>query len=169
MTAGKIVGFTPGPWTALDTGEVFACENGSVLASDLQICCTVAQDGYEEEQANARLIAEAPTMLATIEQQAATITSLTAEVERRADHFSIGDEVEVIPGCAEWAEDWRNTRLWIAGVLAVAGGGFDYWVCDAWPMPKHAALTDHFYVGVDGKPNMLSLVTTAAIQPTDTE
>lgn len=87
---------------------------------------------------------------------------MLAERERsERGHFSIGDEVAVIPGCADWASDWQGERFWIAAVNAVPGGGFDYWISDAWPLPPKPALTDGFYMDVEGKPNTLSLVARA--------
>lgn len=72
--------------------------------------------------------------------------------------FGIGDEVAVIPDCDEWASDWHDLRLWIAAIHALPGGGFDYWVCDTWPLPDKPALTDGFYMGVADEPDTLSLV-----------
>jgi hypothetical protein len=91
MTAGKIVGFTPGPWTIEDPFdfEVSIVANGDKGPAEwtfIAACTLPDEDDHgitsREAHANARLIAAAPTMLATIEQQAATITSLTAEVGR---------------------------------------------------------------------------------------
>ena len=74
--------------------------------------------------------------------------------------FGIGDEVAVIPGCGDWASDWRDVRLWVAAIHALPSGGFEYWVCDTWPLPEKPALTDGFYVGNEDEPDTLSLVAT---------
>lgn len=81
--------------------------------------------------------------------------------------FNIGDEVAVLPGCGDWASDWTDFRLWVAAVHAVPGGGFEYWVSDAWPLPEKPALTDGFYVGVEDKRDTLSLVTRTPAVATD--
>lgn len=85
--------------------------------------------------------------------------------------FGIGDEVAVIPSCADWASDWRDVRLWIAAVHVLPGGGFEYWVCDAWPLPEKPALTDGFYMGAQhqGEPDSLSLVTASQVEAGEVE
>lgn len=61
--------------------------------------------------------------------------------------FLIGQEVQVVPSedFGHWSHDWRDQRLWVAGVTVdVDKGALDYWLSDCWPVEHRGNLTDGF-------------------------
>jgi hypothetical protein len=132
-----------------ERAKAFLAQNGDASAAKVS-------DPYLTELASR--IDEACWIIASLQSRNEQL-----ERERERMHFCLGDEVAVIPDCRDWAADWRDTRLWIAAIQAVEGGGIEYWVSDTWPLPDRAALTDGFYMNTKDEPDTLVLVARAAL------
>lgn len=94
--------------------------------------------------------------------------STDSAVRERAWHPHIGERVEVV---GEYAADWRNIDLWVAGVrVPDDADGLEVTVAEQWPIPHrhignaYKGQTDDFRVGSTKRPDDLRPV---ALLPTE--